>query len=373
MTYTQNPVYHASAYYFPRNYPFSVLASMCLITFSCNDDPALELNYENVESEFGEPVASFSLGNESNVKELIAHDNNFLYSVFGSELRYHDTEEGRETLWLSDVQINKLVNIGGGVAYVCAWNGVYRFTFEDNQLSREVACNCSDIELYEGEVYYTRIDDEDRYPHIGLIFHLNGDTSIAINENYRPGLVYDFAISPDGDFFFIDENDKSITRLDRNDQTIEVFTSDNAPIQGANFGGRWWSVNYDDYLIFVEESGTVSPTVIAWSVSEQSWIDLFPEDLMLFEDNYSKWGDMNGPSYTEVVVHENHLLISTMFAGCKGVQYWNISPVEEFEPDDYQAFRFTDENLNCVQGITTDHASDDLVLYTQQGLVTYFD
>lgn len=340
--------------------------------FGCDNDTISELNYESVEEEFGESIATFSLGGDDDIDELLAYNRKFLYSDFERELQYYDIQSNIETILAADIQTNKLIDLGNGIAYACTSKGLFRFIFENNSFSKEVECNCSDVEIYENEIYYTRVDDENNYRHIGQIFRLSDNFSFGLNENNYLGFINDFAVSSDGDFFVFDQVDRSIIRIDRNN-AIEVYTSNNSPIVESNFGGSWWVLSSEDYLIFVGESGVQTPSMFLWSVINQSWIDLFPNDLRLFEDNNSLWTDMITSSYSDVTLYQNNLLISTNFGGCKGLQYWNVNSFEKLKSEDYQAFKFDNDNLNCVQGICIDGAMDNLVFYTQSGIITYFN
>lgn len=343
------------------------------VWLGCEDDLFSELNYEDIETEFGESIASFSLSSDDNISELVAYNNNFLYSDFERELQYYDSQINQEIILETDIQVNKLISIGEGIAYACTSKGLYKFIFEDNSFYNEVECDCSDVEIRENEIYYTRVDDENNYRYIGQVFRLSDNMSFGLSETNFLGLIYDFSISSDGDFFIFGNNfDNSITRIS-NDNLLEVYTSSNSPIVDSNFGGSWWTVSNGNHLTFVGESGIQTPSIFSWSVEEQSWVDHYPRDLRLFENNDNLWSDMITSSYSDVAIHQNNLLISTNFGGCKGLQYWDISTFDQLESEDYQAFKFEDDDLNCVQGICIDDASDALVFYTQSGIITYFN
>lgn len=310
------------------------------------------------------------------INKLLAVGDMLYFANFDRQLKAYSLTTNTTTLLADSIWLVNEMEVMGRTIYFCTWSGIYTLTDNDpSTFSRIWPHACNDIDVSSrGEVFLTGISFA---PNSGLI---SQKAIYQLTENgqrlaYGPteDALEGFERLNNGNVLaFNQSNTDKIYRFGATGTLRNTFTDENSPLGSGHFEDAVWTYASGNNFLVVLKNGLGLARILEWNDNLGTWHSYLEEESFGdLNDPENRWvfSDVVAPSYSDISVSEEELLIATSLAGCRGLQRFRLREGQLLSLEDIDIIR--DEGLgvgHCLQGIQVEDDRRRKIIYSQRAV-----
>lgn len=272
---------------------------------------------------------------------------NGAYFLANSDQLFVRDELGGENLQEFDMNVNNFV-VHNAALTICAYEGIF-VVDDNNTIEQKTTLPCHHLESVNDLLLFTT-NGSFEHP-AGYIYSINNsfDTIEPYTETAVDGMCSSVSRFKPGlqNSLWAANCSQEIIKFNGS-QIEQYFTPDNSPIIKNDDGSQFFVLPYDDGIVVASKNGAILYQILKYTGGE--WVVLKEFDNGINARDKDKFMAM--PSITDGIIRDGFLYLTTNFAGCQGIQKFDISKNEELKDDDYYMIQDTALPNQCFQGFS---------------------
>ena len=296
---------------------------------------------------------------------LLDGDDILFYS--DESLYLYNNLDGSVNIVVEDIRV-KSIFVKDNTAFICSDIGVHSFGTLTSYMLNEVSnLRCEDIEM--------NADNELLFMHIPVgfgsrIFKISEENVVEPFTTSLNTITYNLETFSNGEVWYVANGaEKEIGRLDSNGDLIEVFDSHAALIDESQNLDQVWFAEGTNELFLVCKPGSSVAKINKYSFDTQNWSTLLADSLLNDDRCISddKYFDIVAPTYTDIVLLNGDLYISTTLASCRGFHKINVAGNTFIQCEDIEIIR-ADNILEeaCFDRIHINNETNRILINSQR-------